>query len=44
MIMYDYMVDHVSEGQESTNNFRALKAGYNMFASGRAVYSRSTDA
>ena len=32
--IYDYMVNHVSDGQESTNNFRTLKAGYNMFASG----------
>ena len=29
------MVDQISDGhEEPTNNFRALKAGYNMFASG----------
>ena len=33
--IYDYMVDQTSDGHaEPTNNFRALKAGYNMFASG----------
>jgi len=43
--VYDYMVNRVSNGKESTNNFRALKAGYNMFASGhvQSIYM-ATDA
>ena len=34
--IYEYMVDHVSSLSEkdSSNNFRALKTGYNLFASG----------
>ena len=33
--IYDYLVDHISPNEtQPTNNFRALKVGYNLFASG----------
>ena len=32
--IYDYMVNHISSAQQPTNNFRALKSGYTLFASG----------
>ena len=32
--IYTYMVDRVSSERDPSNNFRALKTGYNLFASG----------